>query len=277
MTGDLKNLDVVIVSTVRPDILKITLNSFTNKMLHNFKVRAIINVDPVGEVDRYSQLDMVKICEQYFDVVVSNRPAEASFSAAVQWCWSQVETDIFFHLEDDWLLTKEIETQDMLTLFEDDNVVSIIFNKRGKPRPGTTAAYNFPKANHSALTNKYIRRFELSLNPGFFRTRYIRELLTSFDVSQDPERQFAEKKNVTSYSPPVFLRYVSKRRLVIDTGTKWKKARDFSKSGNRPGVTWRGRNTNKFKQANYKIRYSIALFYWRKRYCHDLKLPPRAS
>ena len=270
MTNSRPKLDVVIISTIRPDILEITLNSFKHKLLRSFDVRVIINVDPAGETSRYSQLDIVGICERYFDVVVSRISETASFSAAVQWCWRQVETDIFFHLEDDWLLKKQITPKNVLALFENDNVVSVTLNKRNQSISDT--AYNDSESENSNVNNDYIRVRNLSLSPGFFRARYINELLSVFDITKDPENQFTGKGSTTSYPHPVFLRSNTKRRLVIDTGTKWRNSMAFRKWGNQPDIRWRKSNSRiDINKISRTIRYYIALSYWRKRYCVNIK------
>lgn len=125
-------LDVVIIATIRAELLHMTLSSFTDKLLHQFDCRAIINVDPVGETDRNTQTDIVNICRAYFPEVVFTCPPKPSFAKAVKTAWTQVQTDLFFHLEDDWILRYEIPAQDLLALMQDPDVVSVFLNKRGE-------------------------------------------------------------------------------------------------------------------------------------------------
>jgi hypothetical protein len=42
-----EKLDVVVIATLRPQILDVTLNSFYHGLLKDFDVRVIINVDPI--------------------------------------------------------------------------------------------------------------------------------------------------------------------------------------------------------------------------------------
>ena len=88
-------IDLVLIATLRPEILEITLNSFYHKLLKNFNVRLIVNVDPIGD-EKYSQQYIINLCNKYFSNIVSRTPISASFSKAVQWAWQQTKSDIFF-------------------------------------------------------------------------------------------------------------------------------------------------------------------------------------
>ena len=39
---------------------------------------------------------------------------ESNFAEAILWCFNQVKGEFFFHLEDDWILRKEININDMI-------------------------------------------------------------------------------------------------------------------------------------------------------------------
>jgi hypothetical protein len=71
-------IDVVLIATLRPEILEITLNSFYHKLLKNFDVRLIVNVDPIGD-KKYTQQDVINVCKKYFSSVVSHTPQPPLF------------------------------------------------------------------------------------------------------------------------------------------------------------------------------------------------------
>jgi hypothetical protein len=54
------------------------------------------------------------VAEEFFGTVVVNRPAVGNFAAAVDWCWTTADTDYLFHLEDDWILTQQVDIKDVL-------------------------------------------------------------------------------------------------------------------------------------------------------------------
>ena len=118
-------LDVCIIATVRPEVLKMTLQSFTKHLLNQFDCRVIINVDPAGDTENHTQMDVINLCREYFSEVIYRTPESASFAGAVKWVWQQVETELFFHLEDDWVLKRKIDKNEMVQLFDDTKVVNV--------------------------------------------------------------------------------------------------------------------------------------------------------
>lgn len=254
-------LDVVVVSTVRPDVLKITLDSFFNKLLYQFDVRLIVNVDPVGEVGSYSQEDVLQVCRHYCQDIVFRTPETPSFSEAVKWCWQQVQTPIFFHLEDDWCLKRNIDST-ILSLFDNDKLISIRLNLTSNK-----------KFDHD---KQYVYCEGLSLNPSFLRTTYIKELLLAFDVSADPEKQFYKKWATKTYSSPLFIYYgkANDSSIVIDTGTRWRKAKAFKKwnFSNKKLMTWDDDNvSSSFRSWFLKSKCQFFMRHYASRYCDTLQ------
>ena len=254
-------MDVVIIATLRPEILEITLSSFSKKLLHNYEVRAIVNVDSVGDANCSAE-DVLNVCSRYFKNVVSRTPASASFSSAVEWCWSQVNSEIFLHLEDDWCLKKKVYPARIEKAFENKDVVSLRLNL---------------KNNKEHLTDgSSVYATGLGLNPSFFRLSYIKKLLRDFDLSKDPEKQFScnvqklsKEKLPPSY--PIFLIYgePNESSYVIDTGKKWRKRIGLSKWSEKStnGITWELKKNNFLRNLFSSIKYQLYLYYWKKMYC----------
>lgn len=254
---NIKKIDVVFIGVVRPDIIKITLNSFKKKLLNNFQVRLIANIDPSGETEQYSQQDIIDICKEYFDEVVYRTPDQPSFSKAVEWCWAQVEAEFFFHLEDDWCLKKKIDITQIDNAFSQNDIVGIRLNLT---------------SNSKFQTSDFTYSDGLSLNPSFFRASYIKELLNRFDIKKDPEKQFRENCATKAYTNPKFIYYgePNDRSIVIDTGKKWRKSNSLVKwdLSTMKTVTWTQNNMESpLKAAFYKTKYLLYIFYWSLRYC----------
>ena len=190
MTLSNNKLDVVLIATIRPEILHITLNSFKHKFLDftDTDIRLIANIDPLGE-SQYTQENIADICRLYFNDVIVRMPKTSSFSDAVKWCWSQVDSDFFFHLEDDWCLKSAIDNSIIIRSFDDVNVVSVRLNltRNSKFRIDKEGRVHSPS---------------LSLNPSVFRTAYIRELLSRFDTNRDPEKQFSHNPDLSPKLEP---------------------------------------------------------------------------
>ncbi|WP_423908929.1 hypothetical protein [Candidatus Spongiihabitans sp.] len=277
MKNKLPKLDVVLIATIRADTLRMTLSSFTKNFLHQFDVRIIITVDPVGETEKNSQMDIVEICREYFDKVTHRTPKTASFSDAVKWAWQQVETELFFHLEDDWILKRKVSAQENIDLFQDENVVNVIFNKY--PQEG-----NFLHVNKVEFYNKkYIYFPSISLNPSLFRTRYSKELANKLDTARDPEFQFGGDNATELYPNPKFLWRVSKTSLIIDTGNSWRRAVFIHKSaGDDITTKWisvnsRIRIRDRIRKIKRTALYCLRKWYWQVRYCRPLDPPKKRT
>ena len=255
-----EKLDVVVIATLRPQILDVTLNSFYHGLLKDFDVRVIINVDPIGEFG-VSQSDVIAVCKRYFKNVISNMPDTPSFSKAVFWCWEKVKTDIFFHLEDDWCLKYNLDKNLALKPFSNNNVIQVRLNST--------------RNNKFSYDNNYVIAEVFSLNPSFFRTKYIKEKLPGFDFDRDPEKQIRYNLNSHSFINPKLLFYGSQNqnRIIIMTGKIWREKHNFNKwiVSTTGDVTWNRKKINPFKQAYLNIKYRFYLWWWKIKFCKKLK------
>lgn len=244
------------IAIKRPAILRLCLETFKKNLLQQFDVRIIINVDPVGE-ENYSQKDIVNIAKEYFPNVISRTPKKGNFSKAVYWCWSQVRTDFFFHLEDDWLLKSFILASRLEKKTNIKEIVSITFN--------ITSNKKYPLFNEAY----YLKAF--SLRPCFFRTKYIKEKLVDFKFEQDPEKQILNNVSSKSFQDPQFILYGNDHegRKIIDTGKKWKMKSAFLKWEKKSvNITYKkSENKHFFMSVFYEIKYWYFIKYWRLRYC----------
>lgn len=250
-------LDVVVIAIKRPEILRLCLETFKKKLLQQFDVRIIINVDPVGE-ENYSQEDIVNIAREYFPNVISRTPKKGNFSKAVYWGWSQVKTDFFFHLEDDWLLKDYIPAYRLQKKINIKDVVSITFNiSSNKKYPLLYEAY-------------HLKTF--SLRPCIFRSKYIKEKLKGFKFDEDPEKQIAKNTPSKSFKDPKFILFGNddEGRKIIDTGKKWKMKNAYSKWEYKSDhiVYKKSEKRHLFRAIFYAIKYWYFIRYWRLRYIY---------
>ena len=258
-------LDVCIIATVRPEVLQMTLQSFTKCLLNQFECRAIINVDPAGDTVRHLQMDVVNLAREYFSEVIYRTPSAPSFSGAVQWCWQQVQTDFFFHLEDDWILRRKLDSNELVSLFGHGDVVGVTLNRRIRADAFAVIA----RAGKSVTFHNefYVYHPGVSLNPSLFRTKYVQPLAHRFDSKQDPEYQI---NKLTKDDPELFLWHVSDSPLTIDIGKHWRKMQNIKKSKNDQRFSeWHiATQPTRARGAVRRLKWNTRKYIWRIKYCN---------
>ena len=257
-------IDLVLIATLRPEILEITLNSFYHKLLKNFDVRLIVNIDPIGD-EKYSQQDIINVCKKYFSNIVSHSPSNPSFSKAVFWCWQQIKSEFFFHLEEDWCLKSKVDLERVLTPFQDKEVVSVRLN--------ITRNAKFKTINNLVLTDIF------SLNPSFFRSAFIKEKINKYDTNQDPEKQICKNIKTILFPNPKFVLYGmhNQKALVIDIGKIWREKKSLDKwnSFSKGPSIWHSKKTTFSRQLYLNIKYRFYLLLWQIRFCQKNSWRPR--
>jgi hypothetical protein len=239
---------VGITATVRPEVLDLTLFSFYKHFLHQFgETRLIVNVDPLG-MERQQASDVFAVCRRYSSQVVSRCPTQASFSSAVKWCWEQVESAAFLHLEDDWLLKKPIRLEKVFSrLATSDDAASVRFNLSKNP------------ATDPPLSPC------LSLNPSIIRKAFIEQALPLFSCGEDPEKQF-HKVAALAHWKYFYYGAPGESACVIDIGKKWRHWHDFQKwQPGSPVVMWQKQpSTALARKLFFRAKYKLFMFYWRR-------------
>ena len=246
-----------------------TLASFTKNLLNHFTCRAIINVDPVGDTAKHSQMDVVEVCREYFDTVVQRTPDSPSFAGAVQWCWQQVETDLFFHLEDDWILKRRVDKDEMLGLFEDKKLVNVVFNKWGWKKNRRKLQRDIDAGNAFLYSDNFLRWATFSLNPGFIRTAYIKQMIDRIDTGKDPVFQFSNepsKAMTADYPDPLVLWMVDDDNLVINSGGWYRRCKYIQKCGG-GGAIWKTKHKPLWHRIQYPLKWWVIRLYWQIKYC----------
>lgn len=242
-------IDVAMTATIRPEILDLTLSSFSKNLLAEFgRTRLIVNVDPLGDKLLKAD-DVLRVCRRHFSEVVYRCPEKASFPQAVKWCWEQVETEFFLHLEDDWLLKKRISIDNIRARFDqNEQLASIRFNLTRNPDSDPPLSDGF------------------SLNPSIMRKAFIDQALAFFDYSQDPEKQFrhmaGQKKEALSHWSYAYYGNSHESAYVIDTGKKWRRLHNYAKWDKNTNITWE-ENTGVFPLRYYHlVKYWFFIKYW---------------
>lgn len=198
-----KNLSFTTTAMPRPEIVAKTYESFTKNLqgLNFKKISLYINIDRFPEDgDDTKRHEVVDIAQHYFGNVIVNMPKTSNFAAAIKWCFSKVETIYNFHLEDDW---------ELMTPFKVSS-----FNRFFLP----------PHIQQVALRSRENVRQDFWLCPSFIRGEFCREMSEKMSVSENPEVEIRNIKNlegVYGKSSFVYFPFDFKSLIVKDIGRPW--------------------------------------------------------
>lgn len=241
----LDSIDVVTTATLRPELLELTYRSFQNRLLSKFRhCRLIINIDPLPLHNAAKIADILTICHRWFPEVVYRSPESPSFPAAVRWAWSQLESDFYFHLEDDWLLLKHVDPVQVAGYFATDpQLAEVTLN---------------PSHNKPIVPG-------LALRPSFFRRTFIESALPYFDDALDPEKQWRRHLTVGGVLDDWRFRHygeVGEGRYVKDMGATWRKAHAFEKWQGRE-ISWQtDSGINSWEHTSKRVKLAVSLWLW---------------
>lgn len=150
----------------RPDILRRTIESFQSNLIDidfsNSKI--FINIDFAPD---YPNLEdgsdkTIDFLNSVFGEVVFNKTEEPNFTRAIQWCWNSVEDEIFFHLEDDWVLEEKVSIEEIMPYFNNKNVFAV--NLRAYKFAGPRACL-LPALYRKSFCRKFVEKLDYYRNP----------------------------------------------------------------------------------------------------------------
>ena len=209
------NLDVTITSLNRIDILALTLGSFFSPgMIDDLPpVRIILNVDPIG--GDATLADFENLVQRYSQDYVINMPEMPDFCSAIKWCWQQIQSDLYLHLEDDWWLRKPID-----------------FATWSGPVINGTAYQSALMRNHHRTK---IARY--SFKPHLAHRNVARKICDNSPSHGDAEQWAAGEVALLSGKTGILpsVDYPSER-VVSDLGRRWAKKNGLKKSFGGNGV-----------------------------------------
>ena len=216
ITVNLDLIQVACTARITPQLLEITFSSFSEGLLNQFKRKELfINIDPIGD-GKHQAHEVLAVCNKYFDAVTVNSPPVGNFSLAAKWVWEQINSEFFLHLEDDWLLNKKISKTKLIhELFSAENVASVRLNRE------------------RSIKDKCLQK--ISLNPILIKTTYIKQALSLYNETLDPEKQLSIPPLSNHLKHWKHLAYGEKKGgnleggFVTDIGKYWRKAEGLNK------------------------------------------------
>jgi hypothetical protein len=194
---DGSNLSVTTPAVARPEIVEITLASFS-KNLKNVSLKDIdlfINVDPIPK-DKQKVEAVIDIGKHYFRTVYARTPPYPNLAVALKWTWQQANTDFILSLEDDWTLDVEVDTKVIYDSFiADPKLVQYVLR-----------AYDY----------EYVL---IPGSPSFFSRVFYKSYAEKFLLYMNYEKQFRLKEMWPF--PDVHQLVYGEHPIITDIGKKW--------------------------------------------------------
>lgn len=205
------NISFSTTAVARPAILERTYSSFQKNLGVSLKeFDLVINVDPLPQPKKVSQV--IDVARSFFRNVKYRAPKSANFADAVRWCWTSADSDLLFHLEDDWELCASTPLEKLVNKFNDPQIITLVLR-----------AYN----------HKYTK---IPLSPTIHRRELYQKV--RFDISLNPEIQlrhlerfgirFTHSKNIKVYPSKIIVRDIGRRWMRKTKYRKPDKKVDFT-------------------------------------------------
>ena len=239
-----KPIDITMVSVLRPDLIRQTLTSINTNIIKGEKerYRLIINIDPIGE--KTKPMKIVKLASQFFDNITYNIAKSPSFPKAVKWVWKQVEADYVFHIEDDWLINRKIDVDNMINILDKyPKLSSLRLYKYKTPKRkkfSTFKCHWIYNEDGFYLAKDWKKIF--GLNPILIKKKFIEQALPRMVDHVNPEKQF---RDTQQYMVPIIKNWQyaiytnpGDSPLVSDIGRKWINQTKFHKPKTGTFLTW---------------------------------------
>lgn len=239
-------IDVTIVATQRPDLLSITLTSFSKYIFPNLDISAAyINLDPIfGSKDDRNKC--IEILHDNFKKIVIYEPDIAGFGAAVKRVWGSTTSQHVLHLEDDWIALRNVTGSEMLGPFSDPQIVQVAFATAEKNWDTSTKGhYHYQRAWRRVLGVRIPLPWSrpiFTTSPSVMTGEFARTAARLMDPAYDPEKQFYSGVN-----PMLERRIAALRNHVLsddgkpilrDIGREWRDNRNIKKTVNSSVSTW---------------------------------------
>jgi len=244
-------IDIVMTATLRPDILRKTLNSFCeNLFVDQNRFRLLLNIDLAGDKG-INPFDVLDVAASFFPKVVYRFVKAPSFPLAIRWGWSMVESEFLFHIEDDWLMTRSESVDNMVGVMrKHPTLCAMRFPKFGLHK--NEFVYGKPRCNWTYDNGVYIaenRKTMFSFNPCIVRGEFVAQIWPYIVDGKDPEYQLRYEHAVPEIQATIdkFDKGIygdpDTPPLIKDLGNEWRTKMGLSKGEDRFGrspnfTTW---------------------------------------
>lgn len=211
------------------------MESFSTCLFRHFEVRRIIcNIDPIFGSETDGE-ECVQIIRKYDPRALIFMPKKKGYTEAVARIWAATTSVVFLHLEDDWILNRNITPAD-IEAFNDPTVGQICFNHANKNWDQRKGEDCYGRRRYRLLglpTPFKWKHAVFTVSPTFVQGDFGRRCADLLDPAFDPEKQFFKAVNrdlenyVFAYKNKVLGRIGD--FAIEDIGRSWRESRNIEK------------------------------------------------
>jgi len=186
-------VDITLICGSRPELLKQTLSSFSEKVFLNFSIGNVyVNIDPHGG-GLSEQKKCSNVVKKVFPDAQINLTAKPNFARAVCYLWKKPKSKYFLHLEDDWMALSPIFQKSIKNLFvKKVKQIQIV-----KPRieQSLLSRNRWRPYSMSPLYLPNFKKPSFATSPSFIESNFAIEVALRINESLHPEKQMFNGMN----------------------------------------------------------------------------------
>jgi hypothetical protein len=189
-------------------------------------------------------MKVIKTAQKYFDNVIFNIARTPSFPKAVKWVWANSDAPYIFHIEDDWLINRDIDVDHMINILKKHEKLSSLrlykYRTLKRNKITTFSCHWVYNEDGFYLSKDWKKQF--GLNPILIKREFINQALPKMRDNINPEKQFRYsqgymRKIIKDWQYGLYTNPGDKA-LVTDIGRKWITKTDFAKPKTGTFLTW---------------------------------------
>jgi len=186
-------VDVTLLCGSRPELLKQTLDTFSDKVFPNFSIGNVyVNIDLHGG-GTSEQKKCSTVVKKTFPDAQINLTVKPDFTNAVCYLWKKPKSKYFLHLEDDWIALSPIFQKSIDYLF----VKKVKQVQIAKPRieQSLLSRNRWRPYSISPLFLPNFKKPSFATSPSFIESNFANEVALLINKKLNPEKQMFNGMN----------------------------------------------------------------------------------
>jgi hypothetical protein len=223
-------LDLTITSSGRPDLLEITLEGLTKKLLPKVCFGSVsVNIDPIPETSPKENLECLEIIKRYFPDAVITLTESPSFGLAIQKLWGgpfTSKSSYFLHFEDDWNSIRQVNLSAINRMLnKHTRTRQVVLRKEVKSMKRSLFRFN---TRLIEFNGGDIKIPSFSTGPSFINKSFAVKISRMIKPQLHPEKQMVNMSNpeLTSFLREYKCRkyiWAYRKEVILDLGVEWYK------------------------------------------------------